>query len=195
MGRRLGALLLGAVLLAGCGSSEEDDPVVGPDVPEPSSALSSSQPPPAGPVVPGSLPENSVIAPADLGAEWSTAEPDPPPCAPALAPEGTRSAGLRQAGGRLTEALFSGLEVEPAVRAWRASLERCGYAVSELLLGDAGITARSGDGTHTVVVTGTEGVVVVLHLTGEIAKATDELEGWADLALGTSCEAAPDGCH
>ena len=195
MGRRLGALALGALLLTACSSGGEDDPVVGPDVPEPSASASPSQPPPAGPVVPGSLPANSVIAPTDLGPEWSPTEAEPPPCAPDLTPEGTRTVGMKQTQGRLTEALYSGLEVEPAVRAWSDSLTRCGYSVSELRLGDAGLTARSKDQTHAVVVTGTEGVVVVLHLTGTVAKATDELEGWADLALGTSCEAAPDGCH
>jgi hypothetical protein len=67
--------------------------------------------------------------------------------------------------------------------------------VSDYALGDAGLDARSADGAARVVVTGTEGVLVLLHARGGLARAADEMDGWADLALGTSCAAAPDGCH
>jgi hypothetical protein len=103
--------------------------------------------------------------------------------------------GLKDARGTLTETVATGTDVEAAVAAWHRALTGCGWSVSDDPLGDAGLRATSADSSARVVVTGTEGVLVVLHAGGGLAGASDELDGWADMALGTSCVAAPDGCH
>jgi hypothetical protein len=89
----------------------------------------------------------------------------------------------------------SGTVVDKAVATWRRALVGCGWSVTDYALGDAGLSATRPDGSARVVVTGTEGVLVVLHAKGGLVGATDEMDGWADMALGTSCVAAPDGCH
>jgi hypothetical protein len=96
--------------------------------------------------------------------------------------------------GTLTETVSRTGDVASTVAAWKRAFDRCGWSVSDYRLGDAGLIARRS-GTATVVVTGAEGVLVLLHAGGGLASASDEIDSWADLALGTSCEAAPDGCH
>ena len=155
----------------------------------------STSPPVLGPPGSGSVAAGAFVSPADLGTGWSTAAPLATPCAPSYAHTAVRSVGLAEQRGTLTETLATGVRVEAAVTAWQRSLQACRYDVQDDPLGDAGLVARSTDGQDAVVVTGTEGVLVVLHAHGELASATDELDGWADLALGTSCVAAPDGCH
>jgi hypothetical protein len=67
--------------------------------------------------------------------------------------------------------------------------------VADAQLGDASVAAVAKDGIDAVTVTGTEGVLVVVHAHGALAQSPDDMAAWADLALGTSCVAAPDGCH
>ncbi|HEX2177764.1 MAG TPA: hypothetical protein VHG70_17820 [Nocardioidaceae bacterium] len=62
-------------------------------------------------------------------------------------------------------------------------------------LGTASTALRSGDGSRTAVVISAEGVTVALVGSGA---ATAHRGGWTslqDLALGSSCAAAPHGCH
>jgi hypothetical protein len=104
-----------------------------------------------------------------------------------------QSNALRDARGTLTETIATGVDVPAAVSAWKRALPGCGWSVADEALGDAGLRARSG--SEAMVLTGTEGVLVVLHAQGGLAEAPEELDSWADMALGTSCVAAPDGCH
>lgn len=188
-------LLAGALclVLAGCTSGTSGG--------EPTAERSATAPTPSattpvqGPRPGPAVPTGAFVAPADLGPGWVTARAAPLPCAPRLAPDSIGSAGMRDDRGTLTETIATGVEVRDAVAAWRRSLGGCRYDVQDDPLGDAGIRARSADGASTVVVTGTEGVLVVLHAQAGLAEAIEELAGWADLALGTSCVAAPDGCH
>jgi hypothetical protein len=188
------ALLLG-LALSGCASDTVT--ATPPASATPSSTSEATDPPgliePANPPPAGTVPRGALLKPVDLGPGWSSAPAAPPRCAPAQPPGATRSAGYAEARGRLSETVRVGWEVPPAVTAWRAALRRCGFTVGDLALGDSGLLATSS--SAVVIVTGTEGVLVVLHATGGLAQAREELEGWADLALGTSCGAAPDGCH
>jgi hypothetical protein len=186
------ALVLG-VTLAGCSTGDADDPGALPTAP--ATAAMTTAPPTQGPTSGAAVPTGAFIAPVDLGPGWTTAPAATTPCAPAFARTAFRRTGFAEERGTLTETLATGVDVSAAVAAWRQSLEQCGYDVRDDALGDASITARTRDGSDAVVVTGTEGVLIVLHAHGPLAQAHDEMDGWADLALGTSCVAAPDGCH
>lgn len=182
-------LLLGLVLgvaLAGCSSGAAEH-----------AASPHPTPPPAaqGPVAGGAVPLGAFVKAADLGPSWHTAPVLTAPCAPAYARTSIGSNGLAEPSGSLTETLATGVDVAAAVASWRAALQRCGYQVRDDALGDASVAALSKDGADAVTVTGTDGVLVVLHARGALARSRDDMSGWADLALGTSCVAAAVGCH
>jgi hypothetical protein len=185
-----------ALLATGCASGEpaafvpEPPPTVAPISPTVSSAPEAAEE-----VVAKPVPPSALLSPADLGAGWAKAAPQSVPCRTGLAPTPSRSGGLQDARGTLTETVSTGAGVVRSVAAWRRALGNCGWSVSDYPLGDAGLSALSADRSARVVVTGTEGVLVVLHAGGRLAGAADEMDGWADMALGTSCPAAPDGCH
>ena len=181
------ALVLGSVV-TGCSSDGETA------APSPTDkAARTSAPAAAGPTAGPTIPVGAFVAPVDLGPAWTVHAPVATPCAPANSRSAIRSTGLAEARGLLTETLATGVDVAAAVTAWQRSLRACGFTVRDQPLGDAGLTAYKQGVAFAV--TGTEGVLVVLHATGALADAQDELDGWADLALGTSCVAAPDGCH
>lgn len=187
-------VLLGlAVGLTAAACSSGDGGTAAPTNPPPT-ASQSTPPPVQGPPA-RTVPAGAFIAPADLGPGWRTTAVVATPCAPVLASDATRSAALADPRGTLTETVATGVDVPGAVTTWKQSLQACGYDVRDDPLGDAGITARSKDSADAVVVTGTEGVLIVLHAHGKLAQEHEEMDGWADLALGTSCVAAPDGCH
>jgi hypothetical protein len=83
---------------------------------------------------------------------------------------------------------------DSAVRALGESAASCGWRVGpDPRLGSASISAT--EGPRSMLAVSTEGVVVLLVGTGDF---TDDAVRWGslvDLALGTSCPAAPDGCH
>ena len=183
----LATLVIGTVV-AGCSSSDDRTAT-----PTPESSSLSTAPPVQGPTGPGTIPTGAFMAPADLGQGWTATTPAVPPCPPSYARTAIRSTGLAEARGVLTETLATGVDITAAVAAWGRSLRACGFAVDDDPLGDAGLTAgMAGD---SLVVTGTEGVLVIIHAHGRLAEARGEIADWADLAFGTSCVAAPDGCH
>lgn len=187
------ALLVGLVLgvaLTGCSSGGAEDAA------SPSPTLPPTSAPAAvGPTAGGTVPAGAFVAAGDLGTSWHTAPPLPTPCAPPYASTALGRTGLADPRGTLTETLATGVDVAAAVGAWRTALQGCGYALGDERLGDASVTGVAKDGRDAVTVTGTEGVLVVLHAHGALAQERDDLSAWADLALGTSCVAAPDGCH
>ncbi len=151
--------------------------------------------PPSDALPEGAISAGALVTPTDLGPGWTTAPAAAAPCPPAFARSALRSSGLAERRGTLTETIATGVDVAAVVSAWGRSLRACGFAVRDDGLGDAAVSAHSSKASEAVMITGTEGVLVVMHATGELAGAQEELEGWADLALGTSCVAAPDGCH
>ena len=186
------ALVLG-VTLAGCSSGGAEDTPQAPSA-RPTVATTTA-PPVQRPTSGATVPIGAFLSVADLGPSWKATPALATPCAPSYSRTATRSIGLAEPRGTLTETLATGVDLTTAVSAWRQSLQRCGYDVRDEALGDASLSARSKDRSDTVVVTGTEGVLVVLHARGALARASDDLDSWADLALGTSCVAAADGCH
>ena len=186
-------LVLG-VTLAGCSSGGADDTPQA--VPSATPTVATTTAPPVQlPTSGATVPIGAFVKASDLGPTWKAAPALTTPCAPTYARASSRSIGLADARGTLTETIATGVDVTVAVSAWRQSLQRCGYDKSDSALGDASVTGRSKDGSDAVLVTGTEGVLVVLHAHGALARARDDLDSWADLALGTSCVAAADGCH
>ncbi len=83
---------------------------------------------------------------------------------------------------------------DAAVKSLGRAAAGCGWTdVSDPRLGSASVSAK--DGGRSMVAVSTEGVVVVLVGSG---RSTEQPGGWeslVDLALGSSCPAAPDGCH
>jgi hypothetical protein len=187
-------LLLGLVLgvaLTGCSGSAAEDAA------SPSPTVTPTTPPPLvqGPSPSGTVPPGAFVSPADLGTSWHAAPVLATPCAPPYASTALGRTGLGEPRGTLTETLATGVDVPAVVAAWRTALRRCGYSVADAQLGDASVAAVAKDGIDAVTVTGTEGVLVVVHAHGALAQSPDDMAAWADLALGTSCVAAPDGCH
>lgn len=182
-------LVLG-VTLAGCSAGGAEDAAAPSTTPTTAPATTPAQ----GPTLTGSVPARAFVAPADLGPSWHAAPVVTTPCAPAYGRRSSGSSGLAEPRGSLTETLATGVDVPAAVTAWRRSLQGCGYRVQDDALGDASVAARSADGADAVTVTGTDGVLVVLHAHGSLARSPDDMSGWADLALGTSCVAAAGGC-
>ncbi len=142
--------------------------------------------------LPRRVPAAALLRAADLGPGWADARTPEADCAPRTAGPSASRALRSDAGSTLVETVQVAPDGEQAVAEWRRALAACGLAVSPLALGEAGIAA-DGDGER-VLVTTAEQVVVVLRARGPLA-ADPALSDWADLALGSSCPAAPDGCH
>lgn len=114
----------------------------------------------------------------------------------------SRTAALASDGGRLVESIASFGSVRAASAAVTAaadSLTDCGFSVTgDPRLGDASrelTRAASGSAeAERAVVLAAEGVAVVLVASGSAA-APGAWESLADIALGSSCAAAPHGCH
>lgn len=144
--------------------------------------------------LPDRVPQAALLRAADLGPGWQPAERPPAPCGPRVSgPSATAAlAGTDSPRSTLVQTVAVAQDAPGAVADWRHALAACGYAVAPLALGEDGLAASSAG--ERVLVTTAEQVVVVLRATGPLA--TDPaLDDWADLALGTSCPAAPDGCH
>jgi len=110
----------------------------------------------------------------------------------------TRSWSARSTPGRqVVEQVAVHASVSAADAAVRATAERlpgCGATdVTDPRLGSSAVTALV-DGDRLTVVAAEDGVVVVLR---ESPATADEFAwaGLVDLAIGTSCEAGPHGCH
>ena len=70
----------------------------------------------------------------------------------------------------------------------------CGWTdARDPRLGSASVAADNGD--RSMLAVSTEGVVVLLIGTGDVTRQEGRWSSLVDLALGSSCPAAPDGCH
>lgn len=70
----------------------------------------------------------------------------------------------------------------------------CGWTAGrDPRLGSASVAATNG--AQALVAVSTEGVAVLLVGTGDFTRDRMRWGSLVDLALGTSCPAAPDGCH
>jgi hypothetical protein len=214
-----GAVL--AVVLAGCGqqagpvggSAERETgapPSVGVSLPPGDPGLDAPAAPDPGtaPAEPHgdeevrrTVPVRAMLTAADLrmtvGGRWQR---DPGGAGDCVAVDGavatrTMSYGGTPAGSVVeTVASYAGADgSDAAVLDLRETLERCGWSdVHDPRLGSAAVAAR--DGARTTTAVSVEGVLVVLVGSGKVT------DGWrwgtlVDIAAGSSCPAAPDGCH
>ncbi|HEX5770000.1 MAG TPA: hypothetical protein VFY11_03480 [Nocardioidaceae bacterium] len=84
---------------------------------------------------------------------------------------------------------------DASVIALRERLEECGWiGVHDPRLGSAAVAADEGGGRSLTAVS-VEGALVVLVGTGDVPRDTGRWASLVDLAVGSSCPAAPGGCH
>lgn len=111
-----------------------------------------------------------------------------------------RSIALDSAEGRLVETVgsYAGVATaRAAVPGAAEALAACGFTVTgDPRLGDASVELRgdTSPGARRALVVSAEGALVVLVASGSAA-AAGAWESLADIALGSSCDAGPHGCH
>lgn len=155
---------------------------------------------PARAVVPAAAFPTTGDIDAFLGGRWreadSTDEVLPGCLARTTPPAGSAARTWRSDGDALVVHLrtYDGVETAAdVVAATRGDLTTCGARlVTDPRLGSASVTAEL-DGERLLAVAA-EGVVITLRADATRVDPVT-LTSLADLAMGTSCEAAPDGCH
>ena len=181
------------------------DPGPGPSVPEDTSGTEPHPDDPRTSVPVGALLDAGTVA-AVVGGSWrSTAAPAdscdaPRPTSP-TAPVATRTAALTGTRGQLVETVATHADREAAVRTVDAMAKRlrgCGWTLEEeppLGEDSALLTRSTSSGTEPLVIVAAEGVTVTMLGRGPVATSADDWAAIVDVAIGTSCLAAPDGCH
>jgi hypothetical protein len=154
-----------------------------------------------------SVPRTAVLDAATVasvvGGAW-TAGPAPADSCTAARPApavGTRSSQLQSSTSRLVETVATHHGAKAAIKAVRtleARLVGCGAkSGADPRIGDAAVqlTLTAADGTKTLVTAAAvEGVTFVLSGSGPVT-ASDTWSALTDIALGSTCAAAVDGCH
>jgi hypothetical protein len=185
----------------------------GPDAPgtdDPNGDLGNQDDPPDSNAAKTSVPPSALVdaetVAAVAGGSWTAGVVPGDSCTaprPAKA-VATRSSQLRSqdaTGGWIVETVGTHHGVDAAVAAVHAlerRLTRC-HATSapDPRIGDASVqlTLTAADGTVTVVTAAAvEGVTFVLSGSGPVT-AADRWSALTDIALGSTCVAATDGCH
>ena len=116
-------------------------------------------------------------------------------------PEGGRAASVMSYGGSSAGVVTETVATYPdagaadaAVKAMRQTVAGCGWdGVGDPRLGSASVSAE--DGPRSMVAVSSEGVVVLLIGEGAAVERAARWDSLVDLALGSSCPAASDGCH
>jgi hypothetical protein len=183
------------------GDPGTDDPDADPDADGDEPAATTGPPPVT--VVPAEALLDATTVGAVAGGRW-TAQDTPRGWCTAPRAAGSdvwRAALLDSDAGRLVEAVSAfrtARAAEAAVARTASRLEACGWRDDhDPRLGAASeqLTRTAPDGTEQVaLVLAADGVGVVLVASGSAA-AQGSWESLADLALGSSCLAAVDGCH
>ena len=207
--------LLAALALSGCaGGGEVDagrealpapaelpegDP--GQDAPEavePTGAPEEHEDAPALSAVPAeALLDPTTLAGVAGGAWTARASGAAGPCGALPATAASRSVRLTGDRGELLQTVLSYRHGDdgPAVQALAASFADCGWTPGEApALGESAARA-DGPGGGRALVVAAEGAVVVLTGRGALAADDAAWDAVADVALGTACPAAPEGCH
>lgn len=159
---------------------------------------------PPGPVatIPAEAMLDAPTVGAVAGGSWTAAEAPAGWCATPHTPGARvdRAQVLTTDGGRLLETVSSHADRAAARRAVDRAATRlvaCGWTLDhDPRLGEASeqLTRSGGDGPEVALVLAADGVGVVLVAVGTAA-AQGTWESLADLALGSSCLAADEGCH
>jgi hypothetical protein len=177
------------------------DPGDGPSVPENTSTVEEPRGAALRNVPAGALLDATTMGQV-LGGSW-TASAAPADSCSAPRPSryvGSRSTLLIGAGGTVVEnvATYNGSDDTGAVSALAKRLRECGWTQgAEPPLGEhsAELSRTGSKGMERVVVVTAEGVTVTVVGRGALAANTDDWAAIVDIANGTSCMAAPDGCH
>lgn len=216
----LGALLLGT-LAAGCGEGAPPARATGslPTSPSPSPSLPPGDPGLDAPAAPDpgggaeasthdhgearrTVPVGALLTAGTvrmlLGGSWVRHEADGDECLGAEGAVGARTlAYAGPDGGVVTETVATYEDAEAAdaaIAALGRSAEACGWVNgTDPRLGSASFAAEAG--ARSMIGVSAEGVMVVLVGEGDFTQDTARWGSVADLALGTSCAAAADGCH
>lgn len=133
-----------------------------------------------------------------LGGRWAAHADGGDEC---VRPEGALGSRIMSYGGTAagvvveTVATYQNAKAaDAAVAALGRSAQGCGWtSVRDPRLGSASLSAT--EGSRSMVAVSTEGVLVLLVGTGGFTRDGGRWGSLVDLALGTSCPAAPDGCH
>lgn len=152
---------------------------------------------PAG-VAAGALLDAGTVASA-AGGTWSaTATPAGCTSAAPVGSAAARSLALAAAGGDLTQTVATYPDAQSAAAAVTGTGDRlaaCGFTVTgDPRLGEASVELSRLETGERAMVLAADGALAMLVASGSPA-APGTWESLADLALGTSCAAAPHGCH
>lgn len=177
------------------------DPGDGPSVPENTSTVEEPRGAALRTVPAGALLDATTMGQV-LGGAWTAAAAPADSC---TAPRpgravGTRSTLLAGPNGTVIEnvATYNGSDDTAAVSALAKRLRGCGWTQgAEPPLGEhsAELSRTGSNGVERVVVVTAEGVTVTVVGRGALAANTDDWAAIVDIANGTSCLAAADGCH
>jgi hypothetical protein len=134
-----------------------------------------------------------------LGGDWTMSEAQPLHCLTGSSWVAQRSAAFESADGRvlLTVATHRGpAAADHDVEDQLTSLRDCGWSPRHPpRLGTASAAATYPDGGDSAVVLSADGVTVTLVGSGSATASHRRWVSLLDLALGSSCAAAPEGCH
>lgn len=178
------------------------DPGAGPSVAEDTSGAEEAHGTALTRVPLGALLDAETVT-AVVGGSWQVAAAPTASCA-APRPTGvvaTRSAGLTGSRGRLVETVATHRDAgvaADAVSELSARLQACGWTLgAEPPLGEdsALLTRQRAGAWDRLVVVAAEGVSVTMLGRGSVADSADDWAAIVDVAIGTSCLAASDGCH
>jgi len=133
-----------------------------------------------------------------LGGDWAQSQAQPLDCLAGSTWVAQRSAAFDSADGRvlLTVATHGSLgAADRNVEEQLASLRDCGWTAENAPRLGTASTAASHTGGDSAVVLSSDGVTVTLVGSGSATASHRRWMSLLDLALGSSCAAAADGCH
>jgi len=170
--------------------------------PEDTSDVEEPEPAPRTSIPVAALLDTETVA-AVVGGSWRAVHAASDSCdvpRPAK-PIATRTAALSASSGQLVETVASHASGQGAAAAVDGLAHRavdCGWTQeAEPPLGEdsAALSRTTPDGLQRLVVVASEGVTVTLHGRGQIVDSSEDWAALLDVAIGTACLAAPDGCH
>jgi hypothetical protein len=154
---------------------------------------------PARTVVPTEALLDTVTVSGVLAGDWRQSEGRPLECASAPGAVAERTFVFSAEGGQVVQTVATHKSLAAADRAvdeLAGQLQGCGWtAERDPRLGTASATLSSGEGEQTAVVISAEGVTVTLVGSGDATASRPRWSSLQDIALGSSCAAAPHGCH
>lgn len=132
-----------------------------------------------------------------LGGSWTRHAGGEDECLVPRGALGRRATSYGAARGLVVETVATyedGAAADGAVASLGAVARECGWTTArDPRLGSASVAAT--DQARSMVAVSAEGVLVLLVGTGDFTRDPGRWGSLVDLALGTSCPAAPDGCH